>query len=229
MTSEEIKRNVGSYAASFVQPGMNIGLGSGTTIFWLIEELKKRVEQGLSIKAVPTSIKTQELAEVAGINLVSLESIDELDLDIDGADQFDLMGRVIKGGGGALLQEKIVANASRELIIIADESKLTTQFGNLPLPVEVIPFGHRQVMRKIQSMTDCKNVKLRTEGGQPFITDHEHYILDCEYGRIDEADRLSDQLHRIPGVVETGLFLNMANKAVIGYENGKIEILNFAK
>lgn len=227
MKTEDIKQLLGAFAADFVRPGMRVGLGSGSTIFWLIEELKKRINAGLEMKGVPTSSTTRQLAEKAGIPLIQLDEIDELDLAIDGADEIDRKGRVIKGGGGALLQEKIVASASKELIIIADETKLTDQFGKHPLPVEVIPFGHQQVMKKIMQSTSCKKVTLRMSDQEVFVTDHQHYILDCAYEKITHADSLNDQLHRIPGLVETGLFINMARKAVIGHFDGKIEVIKF--
>jgi ribose 5-phosphate isomerase A len=223
LSQEEIKKKVAAYAANFVLPGMILGLGSGTTVYWLIRELDKRIREGLEVTAVPTSKQTGELAKEAGIHLGDLHSIDRLILTIDGADEIDPKGQLIKGGGGALLQEKMVAAASGELIIIADSSKLVEQLGRFPLPVEVIPFGYKQVMQHITRSTPCKNVTLRQQKDHPLITDHQHYILDCAFERIDDAIALNNLLHGIPGVVETGLFINMMNKAIIGYEDGRVE------
>jgi ribose 5-phosphate isomerase A len=224
---EESKKMVGIYAADLVKQDMTIGIGSGTTVYWLIEELGKRVTQGLNIKAIPTSRQTAQLAKQAGITVLDLNEVDRLLLTIDGADEIDKRGDLIKGGGGALLQEKIVAAASDELIIIADHLKLVERLGKFPLPVEVIPFGYKQVEKKIIDSTDCKKISLREKNGEIFITDHQHYILDCDYGEINDAASLNTALHLIPGVVETGLFIKMANKAVIGFEKGKVELIKY--
>ena len=222
-TREEIKKQLGKYAADLVPGNAIIGLGSGSTIFWLIEELAKRKQQGLSIEVVPTSAKTKGLAEKAGIATVNLNDVDSLPLTIDGADELDNQFQLIKGGGGALLQEKMVASVSEQLIIIADESKYVPQLGRFPLPVEVIPGGWKQVYKKIMAL-GCKNAELRMVQKQAFITDNGHYILDCYFGKIEEAGELNISLHLIPGVVETGLFINMTHAVVIGYTDGRIEM-----
>lgn len=227
MSSEQVKKNVGLFAVDFVKPAMTIGLGSGSTVYWFIRELGKRVREGLQVIAVPTSTKTAELAKGVGIPLSDFNTISRLSLTIDGADEIDQQGCMIKGGGGALLQEKIVAAASDDLIIIADSSKLVPQLGKFPLPVEVIPFGWKQVKEEIVSSGLCKEVKLRKKDGEVLITDHHHYILDCEFGSIENVQGLNIALHLIPGVVETGLFINMAKKAIIGYEDGRIEVMEY--
>jgi len=224
---EEAKKNTGIYAADFVKHGMTIGIGTGTTVYWLILELGKRIKQGLNIIAVPTSKETARLANEAGISLLDLNAVDRLSLTIDGADEIDPKGNMIKGGGGALLQEKIVAAASDELIIIADHFKLVPYLGKFPLPVEVIPFGYKQVQKKIIDSGFCEKLWLRKKNDEIFITDHHHYILDCECEKINDPVTLNSTLHLIPGVVETGLFINMANKSVIGLEDGKIEIIKY--
>jgi ribose 5-phosphate isomerase A len=224
---EQAKKNVGIYAADFVRPGMTIGIGSGSTVYWLIEEIGKRVKQGLEITAVPASSQTKELAKEVGIRLSNLNEIDRLQLTIDGADEIDPQGQLIKGGGGALLQEKMVAAASDELIIIADSSKLVRQLGRFPLPVEVIPYGYKKVQEKIILSGLCKTVSLRKKKDHPFITDHSHYILDCSFEQINDAFALNSVLHLIPGVVETGLFIDMTDKAVIGFEDERIEVIEF--
>ncbi|MFI5185941.1 MAG: ribose-5-phosphate isomerase RpiA [Chitinophagales bacterium] len=224
---EEAKKKVGIYAADFVKQDMIIGIGSGTTVYWLIRELAQRIKQGLHVTAVPTSVQTTELVKEAGMTVIELNTVDKLPLTIDGADEIDPNGNLIKGGGGALLQEKIVAAASDELVIIADHSKLVQQLGKFPLPVEVIPFAYRRVRGQIMNSLFCKEVRLRKKDGRIFITDHHHYILDCEFEKIEDAFALNIAIHLIPGVVETGLFINMATKAVIGSEDGRTELIQY--
>ena len=158
LSQEEIKKEAGIYAADFVKQGATIGLGTGTTVYWLIDELGKRVKQGLEIVIVPTSEQTAQLAKQADITVSNLDRIEKLSLTIDGADEIDPSGQLIKGGGGALLQEKIVAAASKDLIVIADSSKLVEQLGRFPLPVEVITFGHKQARQRILDAGFCKEV-----------------------------------------------------------------------
>lgn len=227
LTPEEIKKNAGHYAADLVEQGMSFGLGTGSTVYWLIQELGKRVAGGLEIRAIPTSLQTAQLAREAGIPLADMNEIDSLPLAIDGADEIDPYGQLIKGGGGALLQEKIVASAADKFVIIADQSKLVPRLGAFPLPVEVIPFGYKQVIRRIMDSGLCHEVKLREKNGQPFITDHQHYILDCRFKAIEHSLFINAALENIAGVVETGLFLNMASQAIIGHEDGKIEVIRF--
>jgi ribose 5-phosphate isomerase A len=201
-----------------------IGMGTGSTVYWLIQELAVRVRDGFSIRIVPTSMQTKKLAAEAGISSIALNEVDLLPLTIDGADEIDGQFQLIKGGGGALLQEKMVAAASEKLIIIADESKLVKQLGHFPLPVEVIPGGWKQVQKKIIS-AGCKKAELRNAANQPFVTDNGHYILDCYFEKIEDAASLNMTLHLIPGVVETGLFINMANTVIIGRTDGTIELM----
>ncbi len=222
---EDIKKRVGSYAADFIEQGMVIGLGTGSTVYWLIQTLGERMQQGLQITVVPTSRQTQTLATELGIPLTELNAVNELVLTIDGADEVDDQLQLIKGGGGALLQEKMVAAASRQLIIIVDETKMVSQLGRFPLPVEVIPFGWKQVEQKIKQL-GCREISLREKNGQTFISDHGHYILDCHFEQINDAAALNTNIHLIPGVVETGLFVHMANMVVTGYSDGRIETRN---
>lgn len=224
---EEAKKNAGVYAVDLVKSGMTIGIGTGTTVFWFIRELGIRVKEGMKITAVSTSEQTSRLATESGIDLSDLNTIERLQLTVDGADEIDPNGNLIKGGGGALLQEKIVAGASEELVIIADSSKLVRQLGKFPLPIEVIPFGYKQVQRKIIDSGVCKKVSVRKRDDKIFVTDHDHYILDCKCEKIIDALALNNYLHSIPGVVETGLFINMANRGVIGWEDGRVEIIKF--
>ncbi|HLX92101.1 MAG TPA: ribose-5-phosphate isomerase RpiA [Puia sp.] len=229
LPQDELKQRAGVYAADFVTGGAPIGLGTGSTVSWLIDELARRVSQGLQLEIVPTSAQTAALAAAAGITVRSLDEIDRLSLTIDGADEIDPAGALIKGGGGALLQEKIVASASGELIIIADGSKLVKQLGKFPLPVEVITFGWHQTRDRILDTGFCVEARLRQKEGRNFVTDHGHFILDCYCGAIQDPSRVNTVMHLIPGVVETGLFINMATRAIIGYPDGKIEEIEFRK
>lgn len=223
LTKDEIKKKLGEYAADLIPSNSILGLGTGSTVCWLIKELAIRIQEGLIIKIVPTSIATKKLAAEAGIEIIELNDVESLPLTIDGADEIDSDFQLIKGGGGALLQEKMVAAASQKLIIIADESKYANQLGHYPLPVEVIPSGWKQVQRKILS-SGCSKVEIRQSNNQPFISDNGHYILDCYFEKIDDAPALNISLHLIPGVVETGLFINMANTIIIGHADGSIEV-----
>ena len=222
LSTDEIKKKAAVYAADLIKNEMVVGLGTGSTAYWLIEELGRRVNEGLRINVVPTSKKTQTLATELNMPVIDLNSIDKISLTIDGADEVDSQLQLIKGGGGALLQEKIVAAASEQFIVIVDSSKLVHHLGKFPLPVEVIPFGYKQVLQKILAI-GSEDVILRKRNDQPFITDHGHYILDCFFEKINDALSLNNILHNMPGTVETGLFINMANKVIIAFPDGKIE------
>ncbi|MES5938980.1 MULTISPECIES: ribose 5-phosphate isomerase A [unclassified Bacillus cereus group] len=218
-----LKQLAGEYAANFVKDGMKVGLGTGSTVYWTIQKLGERVKEGLSFQAVPTSKETEVLAKQLNISLISLNDVQSLDLTIDGADEIDANLQLIKGGGGALLREKIVATSSKELIIIADESKLVTHLGTFPLPVEIIPFSWKQTERKIQSL-GCQTT-LRLKNNETFITDNNNMIIDCIFPHnITNPTNLHTQLKMITGVVETGLFVNMTSKAIIGTKNGIKEL-----
>ncbi|HDR7782281.1 MULTISPECIES: ribose 5-phosphate isomerase A [Bacillus] len=217
------KQLAGEYAANFVKDGMKVGLGTGSTVYWTIQKLGERVKEGLSFQAVPTSKETELLAKQLNISLISLNDVQSLDLTIDGADEIDANLQLIKGGGGALLREKIVATSSKELIIIADESKLVTHLGTFPLPVEIIPFSWKQTERKIQSL-GCQTT-LRLKNNETFFTDNNNMIIDCIFPHnITNPANLHTQLKMITGVVETGLFVNMTSKAIIGTKNGIKEL-----
>ncbi|OFD58610.1 ribose 5-phosphate isomerase A [Bacillus mycoides] len=218
-----LKQLAGEYAAGFVKDGMTIGLGTGSTVYWTIQKLGHRVQEGLSIQAVPTSKETEVLAKQLNIPLISLNDIQILDLTIDGADEIDSDLQLIKGGGGALLREKIVASSSKELIIIADKSKLVTRLGIFPLPVEIISFSWKQTEKRIQSLGCETHLRLKDCG--PFITDNGNFIIDCIFpSKILNPNDTNTELKMITGVVETGLFINMTSKAIIGTENGIKEV-----
>jgi ribose 5-phosphate isomerase A len=225
LSIDEIKEQLGREAAQLVQQDMIIGIGSGSTAFYLINALAERVQNGLNCTAVPTSEQTRLLAVHKNIKLLTLNDITAIDLTIDGADEIDSQLHIIKGGGGALLQEKMVAAASKQVVIIADYTKLVAQSGHFPLPVEVIPYGWKQVQDRIEKKHEIK-IQLRKKDNQPFITDHGHYILDCYFQQIADPSGLNISLHLIPGVVETGLFINMADMAIIGYPDGSLKRLS---
>lgn len=216
------KQKAGEYAATFIETGMNIGIGTGSTVYYFIQALAKKIKEGLVIKGVPTSRQTEFLAKELNIPLTDLNDVAQLDLTVDGADEIDSQLQLIKGGGGALLQEKIVAAASKKLIIIADETKLVETLGKFPLPVEVITFAWKQTQRHIQNL-GCNKIILRKKNDEVFVTDHKHFILDCYFEKIEDVGSLTQQLNSIPGVVENGLFVNMATSAIVAYNNGSIK------
>jgi len=222
---EEIKKLAAVDAMRFVQQHMTIGIGTGSTVYWFIQELALRVQQGLACRCVPTSNTTDTLAKQMGIPMLPLNEVEKIDLTIDGADEIDPQLNLIKGGGGALLQEKMVAAASDKLIVIADSSKFVKQLGAFALPVEVIPYGWKQVQRRIQSVHKI-TVTLRIKNEQPFITDHGHYILDCHFQQINDPVQLAITLNTIPGVAENGLFIKMAHKAIIADADGKVQTVS---
>jgi len=208
---EELKRIAAHRAAEYVRDGMVVGLGTGSTARYAVEKLGEMVKEGLDIVGIPTSLETEQLARKAGIPLSTIDEHD-IDLTIDGADQVDGDLNLIKGGGGALLREKMVASCSREEIIVVDESKITDRF-SFPLPVEVVKFGWKSVARKLESM-----------GLEParreFVTDNGNYILDCGYGSIDDPEEMERMLNGIPGVVENGLFVGLATMVIAGTTGG---------
>ncbi|WFE74052.1 ribose-5-phosphate isomerase RpiA [Roseinatronobacter sp. S2] len=216
-------------AADFVQDGMRVGLGTGSTAAWLVRRLGQRVRQeGLRIIAVPTSTRTSQLAREVGINVVSLDEARWLDLTIDGADEFDAELTLIKGGGGALLQEKIVATASDQMIVITDAAKEVAALGAFPLPVEVIPFGWQASKALVEEILASMDVmgrqsSLRMNGDRPYMTDEGNYILDLALGRIGNPRQLAMVLNQVPGVVENGLFVDIADQVIIGHADGKCE------
>ena len=217
-------------AADYVEDGMRLGLGTGSTAAWLVRCLGEQVrEQGLRIRGVPTSARTADLARQVGIEVVSLEEAGWLDMTIDGADEYDGNLNLIKGGGGALLQEKIVATASDQMVVIADISKQVETLGAFPLPIEVIPFGWNVTKTLVEETLIGLDVlgrtaSLRLNGDQPFVTDEGNYILDLHLNRIGNARQLSLVLNQIPGVVENGLFIDICDIVVIGKGDGSVEV-----
>lgn len=217
-----LKQRAGERAAKFVENGMSIGLGTGSTVYWTIRRLGERVKNGLKIRAVPTSKQTEDLIIKCGIPLAGFDSIQELDLTIDGADEISPALDLIKGGGGALLREKLVAAVSQRLIIVADDGKLVEFLGAFHLPVEIVPFAWETTVRRIEKL-GCK-VNLRQSEEKTFITDNGNYILDCAFRIIENPSELHRKLKLLTGVIETGLFIGMASAAVVASEKG-VEII----
>ena len=216
-------------SVDYIEDGMRVGLGTGSTAAWMVRCLGELVrDEGLKIKGVPTSTRTAELAREVGIEVISLDDAKWLDVTIDGADEFDGNLNLIKGGGGALLQEKIVATASDQMIVIADIGKEVETLGNFPLPVEVIPFGWQTTKSLIEEMLISMDVlgrdaTLRMNGERPFVTDEGNYILDLHLGRIGNANQMAMVLNQMPGVVENGLFIDICDVVILGYGDGRVE------
>jgi ribose 5-phosphate isomerase A len=222
---DELKRQAAARALEFVQSGMKLGLGTGSTARHFVELLGARVRDGLDVIGVPTSEATRDDAVRCGIRLTTLDEIDRLDLTVDGADEIDPSLNLIKGGGGALLREKIVAAASERMIVIADETKWVEALGRFPLPIEVIPFGLRATRHSIEkAFADCgvsgQMVLRKSRDGHVFVTDGGHWIVDAHLGRISNAPRLAQSLVSIPGVVEHGLFIGLASTAMLAGSQG---------
>ena len=217
-------------ASEYVEDGMRVGLGTGSTAAWLVRCLGERVrDHGLQMTAVPTSTRTAELARDVGIKVVTLDEAKWLDLTIDGTDEFDCDLNLIKGGGGALLQEKIVATASDKMVVIADDAKEVETLGAFPLPIEVIPFGLQTTKTLVEETLVSMDVSgrsstLRMNGATPFVTDEGNHILDLHLKRIGNARQLSLVLNQMPGVVENGLFIDICDSVVIGYGDGRVEV-----
>lgn len=211
-------------AVKFVKDGQIVGLGTGSTAYFAIAEIGELVESGLHIKAIPTSAQTEKQAESLGISLVSIDDVDEIDVTIDGTDEFDDQLNLIKGGGGALLKEKMVAKITKKQIIIADSSKKVEKLGAFKIPVEVLPFTVFYVQKQIKKLGG--KGEIRQKNGMEFLTDEQNYIIDADFGLMDDPYKISDQLNNIEGVVCNGLFLDLADIVIIG--NGE-EVLTFEK
>lgn len=219
-----LKQLAGERAVSFVEEGMVVGLGTGATAYYAIRKIAELVRKGLTIEGVCTSRQTEELARKYGIPIRDLEDTNRIDLTIDGADEVDPGGQGIKGGGGALLFEKIVALNSDQNIWVVERQKLVRQLGTFPLPVEIIPFGHRNLLRRMEEMD--WNPVLRMKGNEPFVTDGHHYIVDLHLSFIPDPKQLDTALKNLPGVVENGLFLDTVNKVVAAGPDG-VEVISF--
>ncbi len=218
---------------TYLRNGLRIGLGSGTTSHWFVRALGEQVKEGLDVAGVPTSTATRDLAIKVGVPLLELNDVEELDLTIDGADEIDRHGRMIKGGGACLLWEKMVARISRRMVAVVDDGKVVEHIGRFPLPIEVIPYGWRSTereLRKVFARFGHEGMPIRLRGGleKPVLTDSGNYILDCDLGRINDPDHLAPCFNEIPGVVEHGLFVGIANEIVIGHADGSGEVLRLS-
>ena len=225
MDAEAQKRAAAARAVEFVRPGMRLGLGTGSTARYFVELVGERVRAGLDIVAVPTSQATKADAERCGIPLTTLDEVPELDLTVDGADEIAPDLSLIKGGGGALLREKIVAAASARMIVIADQSKCVDALGRYPLPIEVAPFGVSATLRELENAIAAiqrpGSLKLRQgRDGHAFVTDGSHWIVDAALGRIDDPKVMAHALCGIPGVMEHGLFIGLAQMAIVAGPDG---------
>ncbi|MHA6344750.1 ribose-5-phosphate isomerase RpiA [Roseivivax sp. CAU 1761] len=216
-------------ASELVETGMRVGLGTGSTAAWLVRCLADRMRrEGLKIRCVPTSTRTADLARKLGLEVIDLDTAGWLDLTIDGADEIDPELNLIKGGGGALLQEKIVATASDRMVVIADAGKEVECLGRFPLPVEVVPFGWRTTQALIEETlvsmdVQGREIRLREADGQPYVTDEGNRILDLHLERIGNPRQLALMLNQMPGVVENGLFVDICDNVIIGHADGRAE------
>jgi ribose 5-phosphate isomerase A len=220
-----LKREAAARALDFVRPGMRLGLGTGSTAAHFVDLLAEKVRGGLDVVGVPTSEATRAQAERLGVHLTTLEEEPELDLTVDGADEIDHELNLIKGGGGALLREKIVAAASRDMIVVADDSKYVKQLGRFPLPVEVVDFGLGATSHAIKGAlkaSGCEGpIRLRHRpDGHVFVTDQGHLILDASLGSLPNARLLAQRLSEVPGVVEHGLFIGLARRTILAGSAG---------
>ncbi len=229
MNIEESKKAAGYLAASFVEKKMIVGLGTGSTAYYFIEKLIERNSlENLEIRAIASSSTSSKQALAGGIQLVDINEINYIDLTVDGADEIDKQKRMIKGGGGALLREKMLASMSKEMIVVVDETKLTNQLGHKKLPVEVIPFGNKITLHKIEKLglrgelrKDTKTIE------QPYVTDNGNYIIDIHFSnQIENPEQLDLLLKEIPGVVETGFFFNLAGRVIIAFKDGQTLVLS---
>lgn len=223
------KEQAGRKAAEYVKSGMVVGLGSGSTAEWAIRALASRVKENQisDIQCIPTSSATRKLADELGLSIRGLEDVEWVDLTIDGADQVDDNLNLIKGAGGALLREKVVAFSSGEVIIIVDESKLTKNLGgDVPVPVEVIPFAEAVVRSALTNLGAEVEIRMDAAGDDPFITDNDNLILDCKFNEPFNPKHMEREMKRIPGVVENGLFVDMTDRAVVGQVSGEPKVID---
>ncbi len=226
MSTEAIKKAVGYKAAEFIHPGMLVGLGTGTTAFYFIERLIQRCKEGLKIHAVASSKQSYLWASEGKIPMTDIDKVNSLDITVDGADEIDTQKRMIKGGGGALVREKIVASMSREMVVIVDEKKLVTTLGRQKLPVEIIPFAKQATQHHIAKAGYQGEFRKKSDG-ELYITDNGNVILDIHFDQLRERPEDDHEtLIHIPGVVDTGFFFHLAGRIVIGFADGQVVVKN---
>jgi ribose 5-phosphate isomerase A len=221
--NDQEKEAAARASLEFVKDGQVVGLGTGSTAAFFIKLLAERVSAGLRIRGIPTSVKSQELAASLGIPLTTLDEVQEIAVTVDGADEVDPQLRLIKGGGGAMLREKIVASATKQLVIVADASKQVPLLGKFPLPVEVIRFAEALVAKRIAELGAQVSIR-KAADGKPYVTDENNHILDCRFGEIRDPDKLARQLSDMPGIVEHGLFIGMAKVALFARGNQIVQL-----
>lgn len=219
------KQAAGYRAAEFVEDGMVIGLGTGSTAFYVIEKIGQRVAEGLKVSAIATSKASEELARKNNIPLIEAADVTELDLAIDGADEFDPSLALIKGGGGALLREKLVAINSKRFIVIAGADKRVAHLGNFKLPIEIIPFTYEWTLNQLRKKYDVP-FEMRMNNDELYVTDNGNYIVDASFEKIESPSTLSEELKAMVGVVDHGLFVDIAELVIVGYDDGSTEIVN---
>lgn len=220
------KKSAGYLAAEHIKDGMTVGLGSGTTAYFFIEKLGERCRNGLNIRAVPSSNESKMYAEKFGIPLVDVNTVTHLDFMVDGADELDTMHRMIKGGGGALLKEKLLAKMSREMIIVIDESKLVDKLGKFPLAVEIVSFAYNSTIERLEA-EGYKGTLRKTKENKTFISDNSNYVIDLSLNYpIEHPEEDHNKIKAITGVIETGFFFNLAKRVLVGYPSGKAEFLS---
>ena len=221
---EELKKLAAEKAVDEIKDGMIVGLGTGSTMKYTLKKLGELVRSGLKIQGIATSIKTKRIAQEEGIPLTTIDVNPEIDITIDGADEVDGSLNLIKGGGGALTREKIIAFCSKKVVIIIDDSKIVKALGiDFPLPVEVVKFGWTSTKKALENF-GCEVVRREIIQGEPYITDNGNYILDCDFEYITEPEQLEKQINNIPGVVENGLFINLAHQVIVGGKQGIITL-----
>jgi ribose 5-phosphate isomerase A len=223
MANDQEKEAAARASLRFVKDGQVVGLGTGSTAAYFIGLLGEQVKNGLKVRAIPSSDRSREQAAGLGIPLTTLDECQEIDVTVDGADEVDPRLRLIKGGGGALLREKIVASATKYYVIIIDATKRVPVLGRFPLPVEVIKFAQALVRKKIEALGAAVELRLGTDG-KAYLTDENNYILDCRFGQIPDADGLARRLSDMPGVVEHGLFIGMASVVLVANGSEILEL-----
>jgi ribose 5-phosphate isomerase A len=223
MANEQEKEAAGRAAAKLVCDGDIVGLGTGSTAYFAVVALGERVKAGLKIIGIPTSIQTADLARAVGIPLTTLDEHPEIDITIDGADEVDAKLNLIKGGGGALLREKVVASVTKKMVVVADSGKIVSALGKFPLPVEVISFARTVVEKKIVALGAMPKLRTKSDG-TPYLTDNGNQILDCSFGKIVDPPALARELDDMPGVVGHGLFIGLAKLALVGRGDGVEEL-----
>ncbi|MGC1648987.1 MAG: ribose-5-phosphate isomerase RpiA, partial [Candidatus Sulfotelmatobacter sp.] len=223
MANDQEKEAAARASLRFVGDGQVVGLGTGSTAAYFIKLLGEKVRNGMRVRGIPTSDRSRELAESLGIPLTTLDECQEIAVTVDGADEVDPQLRLIKGGGGAMLREKIVASATKQLVIVADATKQVPVLGKFPLPVEVIKFAQALVAKRITALGAQVSLRKNADG-TPFVTDEKNHILDCRFGQIADADTLARQLSEMPGVVEHGLFIGMASVVLLARGSEIVEL-----